>query len=172
MTIILCEGPDGTGKTTLAKNEFPDYEYIHNGVFPTPMHAYNEYKRQISQWNQNSNVFVDRQHISERIYGSAYHGVFMDDMLYHEIDNMLYERGAIVVLCLPKYEVSVRNWASRASLEMLSSVNDYWRIYQKYESMLYSSNYSRWLTKLPIIAYDYLNPIDLRQALHNASVSY
>lgn len=165
MPVILCEGPDGAGKSTLARQCFSDYEYIHNGVFPTPIDAYNAYVEQISRMTPESKVFIDRQHISERIYGMVYHGVNMDDDQYYHIDSMLADIGAVVVLCLPKYETALGNWSSRLEDELINDVDAFHRIYQQYEAMMFSSRFSRWLTKLPVILYDYENPIDLKEVL-------
>lgn len=163
MSIIICEGPDGAGKTTLAKESFKHYEYIHNGVFETPDKAYLAYANQISRLEPSSNVFIDRMHISERIYGTIYHGVYMSDAQYYQLDNLLNDLSAVVVLCIPPYEIALRNWASRLDEELLADEDTFKQVYQRYESMIYSSRYARLLTSLPIVIYNYKDPIDLNE---------
>jgi len=162
MAIIICEGPDGSGKTTLAKN-FSHYEYIHNGAFETSDKAFNAYVNQIDKLTPQSNVFVDRMHISERIYGTIYHGFNMDDSKYYHVDNLLNQLGAIVLLCIPPYEVALSNWKSRLHEEMLSDEDIFKQIYQRYEAMVYSSRFARLLTAMPIVIYNYKDPIDLTE---------
>lgn len=70
--IIILEGGDNVGKTTLAnklKVKLPNYKLIHNGKYMFRIIALIDYYWQVKF---NKNVIIDRSIISEIIYGELY----------------------------------------------------------------------------------------------------
>lgn len=83
MTLILLEGVDGSGKTSLArdivaelKKRYPNdkVDYLHAGPLKTD--AYEAYLEPLKDYRPNSGVHyvLDRWHAGERIYGPLYRG--------------------------------------------------------------------------------------------------
>lgn len=71
MAVIILEGADNIGKTTMAKKlliQLPNYELIHNGKYKYRIQAIFNYLLQIKK----DDVIIDRSILSEIIYG-AYH---------------------------------------------------------------------------------------------------
>lgn len=161
--IYLLEGPDASGKTTLANDEFlkRGFSMIHNGVFPSPEKAYLAYLMQTGRMTKESSVVIDRMHLSERIYGQIYHGEWMPDKMYWEIDKALERLDATLILCLTDFQKTISAWFDRRDNELVQNTNEFELIYRQYESIIYSPNAMAKYTKLPVVWYDYNNPINL-----------
>lgn len=75
--IYILEGPDGVGKTTLAKK----LTEKHNGLYIHCSYVTNVYqlhrsvlKQCFSKENKDKDIFIDRLYISEWVYGSIFRG--------------------------------------------------------------------------------------------------
>jgi hypothetical protein len=159
--MILLEGPDGGGKTTVAKTLFSRYSYQHNGPPPkgSPadtfwwqlegLHpqvvpsAYNEW-------------IVDRNWPSEQIY----HRFAGRPHVFHPFAQRMFERymlsvDGVVVICLPPYDVAYETWRRRADagLELLTEDDQFATMYEFYRSWHES-------TCLPVFTYDYTQDTD------------
>lgn len=104
MTLIVLEGADGTGKTTLAERfaaRLPDCHYLHRGV--PERHPLEEYESDLDWYVPGShNVVCDRWHLGEIVYGLMYrgHSVLGGNVgpgRFH-VDAYLRSRGAILLL--------------------------------------------------------------------------
>ena len=160
MTLLLLEGPDGGGKTTLAKTVLKDYAYQHNGPPPwTGMAADKSVaKRNEVFWWQLGNLVpkdatgrtvVDRSWPSEQAYGR----VLDRPLVFHALAQRMFERymlsvGGIVVLCLPPFHVARAAWKDRVN-EGRELLNEEWQFAEIY------AMYERWRTCLPVVDYDY-----------------
>lgn len=94
--LIIVEGPDGAGKTTLAKaiSEETGAEYIHAG--PPRAHPMAEYICELPRHD----AVLDRWHLGEMIYGPLYRGqAGMTSLQFAALEQFLEQRGAVVVLC-------------------------------------------------------------------------
>lgn len=110
--LIILEGPDGTGKTTLAGEleELIGARVLHRG--PPGQDVITEYARDI-QWYQpgrGDHVVCDRWHLGEQVYGPILRGGsrFSRETFAH-VEKVLQRRGAVlVVLTAPGGELRRR----------------------------------------------------------------
>lgn len=102
--IIILEGADGTGKTTLARAICARYgaAYIHGHYYPHHAWAFHlAMLRRACRLSQERLVVVDRHWISEAIYGRVYRGAGVHGALARMFYRIWYRFGALYVLCLP-----------------------------------------------------------------------
>ncbi len=110
--IIVLEGPDGSGKTTLAKTlEGYGYAYEHRGTpdcealrfYLTPV---------VSRWRDP--LVLDRLHIGSYVYGTIFRsGDDLNEFERWVLEGSLLARGAVVVICRPPTEVMDANLKKR-----------------------------------------------------------
>lgn len=107
--LIIIEGCDATGKTTLAKRIAelqPDTTIVHCG--PPTIDAYTEYASHTSQYipNLGASVVFDRFHIGELVYGPIYRGKSsLTQSQQVKLEAALNERGALLVHLTHKPQV-------------------------------------------------------------------
>lgn len=96
--IILIEGPDGTGKTTLAKLLCDAYgmEYLHFGI--PDRHPMDYWFETLSKIDKPT--VIDRLHISEEVYGPIYReGSQLSAHDYWLMEGWLWARDGCLLLC-------------------------------------------------------------------------
>lgn len=134
--IIILEGPDGAGKTTLAKQlaEAFQLRIHHEGPPPKNVSVLQHYGR-ILDAARGQNVVFDRLYVGERVYGPIVRG---EDRLggdgYKRMRQLSWAVGALEILCLPSFEVCLTNWQNRkgelfADAAKLRQVHDSYRRY-------------------------------------------
>jgi len=113
--LILCEGPDGAGKSTLVDRLLvslaasdPDarVEAIHRG--PPTSDLITEYETPLLDYRpgRNHHIICDRWHWGEKIYpGVLGRGSSLTPALWHHMELLLRSRGAVVVLLCPPVDV-------------------------------------------------------------------
>lgn len=111
-TLVLLEGPDCAGKTTLARRfEEIGFDYLHLGP-PTR----DDYLREVFTLYDGlkNNAVLDRSHLGEQVYGPVYRG---EDTLgtvgRRMMDAYCATRRAVVVVCLPPVDTGERLWRAR-----------------------------------------------------------
>lgn len=132
--IIILEGPDGGGKTHLARQiqaKFSNVEYHHEG--PPPKHLdILEHLGYVLDRYRGKNVVIDRYALGERVYGPIVRGHDgLGDEGWKLIKRLMRGVGAMEVLCLPPYEVCHKNWSSGRE-EMFKKLEHFQRFYAKY----------------------------------------
>jgi hypothetical protein len=135
--IIICEGPDGAGKTTLA-NEFVKlgFEYVHNGAPQPGEDLFETYTKQILRFGLQDVVF-DRLHLGEIIYGTIVRGKSLLTIEQIRLLNrLIYSRGATTFFCLPKFDTVFANWSARHGQEYVRLPMHMRQIYDMYRSLL------------------------------------
>lgn len=105
--IILIDGPDAAGKTTLAKKiceKTETAEYVHLGK-PNKGQAWAEHKaalvNAINSMKKGKLVVIDRHFLSEAVYGSVYREGSEYAYAARHVDRLLYRFGALRVICAP-----------------------------------------------------------------------
>lgn len=150
--LLILEGPDGAGKTTLA-DEFrrQGFTYVHQGPFRE--NAVLETMDNVLNAMKVASppvVLYDRLHLGERVYGP----IFRNKDLLGEIGQRNVERWladrfhAMVVLCLPPRDVALQNWKDRVvtSKEMFTDERKMGLVWDEYNVLR---------TSLPMVRYDY-----------------
>lgn len=144
--VIILEGPDGTGKTTLAKQIAANfgYEYVHNGE-PKSEDMLKEYATQLYDAinDEDEDYVFDRLHIGERIYGPL---LRQRDRLSHQgeilMNRLIKANNVSLVFCFPTYEVAYANWKQRHATELVKDHEQYEKIYEEYKQRANSKGYA------------------------------
>ena len=105
--MIVCEGPDGSGKSTLC--EMLKHDGVVDVILPSPRmaggsadHMKYETDRYIRLYGDNNRVVVDRFLFSEMSYGKVLRGRshFPKGEYLHKLVELML-KGSIVIFCLP-----------------------------------------------------------------------
>lgn len=155
--IIILEGPDGAGKSTLAKQlaEAFQLRIHHEGPPPKDVNVLQHYGR-ILDAARGQNVVFDRLYVGERVYGPVVRGEDrLGDDGYKRMRQLSWAVGALEVLCLPAFETCLQNWKDRKG-ELFA---DPAKLRQVYEGYRYS--YHGCMHRL----YDYTYPENSWNAL-------
>lgn len=102
--IVVLEGADGTGKTTLARALVAKHDafYIHNGLWPNMWQRHLAAVDLAIRRSQQQLVVIDRLFLSEQIYGQVFRGGPAYDLGARCLDRALLRYGAVTVLCVRK----------------------------------------------------------------------
>ena len=151
--IVILEGPDGGGKTTLARHleQAYGFRYVHTGP-PTSDKVLEAYGRTLYDASQEPrSTVIDRLHIGERIYGPALRG---SDLLTRNGEVLLHRLisayGARLVFCIPPYDTAVENWRKRhetEGAELIKKKLIYDQVYYAYKNLsqdFFYANSSWW----------------------------
>lgn len=99
--VILVEGPDGSGKTTLC-NELvkKGYEYIHlskDGAYKDTNTFYYAF-RSLLESKKGQNIVIDRSYISNYVYSTVFEDSdIISPVNLYGMQNLVH----IVVMCIP-----------------------------------------------------------------------
>lgn len=109
--IIILEGADGTGKTTLAKALVEKYGgiYIHNRYHKEIWPFFMASMRWAIRESQRRLVVIDRHWISECIYARVYRGGSKHSWDVRAFYRVLRRYGALYVICAPPVDAVVEN---------------------------------------------------------------
>lgn len=119
--MIIVEGPDGAGKSTLIKHlgiervvwmggvrvKHPErgVEWAH-----TELSTRHAFFRQVMQHQKAPDVAFDRFHLSERVYGPLLRGEQALNLhSLHWLNDALHGFYVPVILCLPPFETTYAN---------------------------------------------------------------
>lgn len=111
MSIVVIEGPDGVGKTTLARAyaDLTGARYLHASA-PTA-HPLVEY---VAPLRDDVDYVLDRWHLGELVYGPIVRGKSgLTHQQSHAIEQMMIERGAVLVHCNGPYDKIVARLRGR-----------------------------------------------------------
>lgn len=138
--VVVLEGPDGAGKTTLAEELCNRYggHYVHR-TWRKGMDVWDHHTEALQIANARSHeqlVVIDRLWPSEAIYGEVYRGESDYKHNSRAMDRVLNRMAALYVLCVPRDQNYVRGiHAERAAAggEMYSNID---RVTQTYVDWL------------------------------------
>lgn len=141
--VVILEGPDGGGKTTLAKKLVEaGFEYKHEGPPPDGVDLISYYLRVLQDSLLSfKHVVHDRLWLGERIYGPIARG---EDRIGDEgqiLFERLYRSKPIhQYICSPEYGIAKTNY-----LEKIRDKNDYLKSEVMWESVY--KDYDKWLER-------------------------
>lgn len=101
--IILLEGADASGKTSLAQvfREQHAAHYIHGSLYRDPLKWHRAAIRRATRLSGAGNlVIIDRNWLSHLVYGAVFNNQKYEDEA-RDLDKTLREMGALTVLCVP-----------------------------------------------------------------------
>ena len=133
--IILCEGPDFAGKTTLTNElmqKYRNHVYIHCAVTPDIEALHANAITQAIELSRDFAVIIDRLHYSELVYGPIFrNGVSYDVKAFDERYSSKHFLNIYKVLCLPPKEIVLNGFKKRAEAggEMFNTVE---KVYDEY----------------------------------------
>lgn len=151
--LLILEGPDGGGKTTLARHLVEEHGYVHIAHGPEPGKSasalFAQYLKAIGR-AANARVVIDRAWLSERVYGKVHRKHVRLDP-YHErmLARAALAFGGVHVFCMPPLEHCLRVFNSRRDQEMLQSNDALSMVHASYERLFYKELYD-----LPHVIYD------------------
>jgi thymidylate kinase len=156
--IIILEGPDGAGKSTLVKQlaqHFGDemVHTIHHGPYPNmPPEALCKtfFRSMTPALTFNDTVIMDRSWLSEPIYGAIYRNgdIRVDLPRRRMLERVALSRGGVVIHCQPSFEACANAFMARKDEEYLDDLTQLRQVYDEYETLGLR-------TELPIVHYDY-----------------
>lgn len=157
--IIILEGPDGGGKTTLAerlRQFFGTHRMAHvmkHGPYigMSTEDLCKTYFRSMTQaLTYDDHVIMDRSWLSEPIYGTVYrNGANRVDLPRRRmLERVALSRGAVVVHCQPDLSLCVDTFKQRKGIEYLDNTEQLGEVYEAYETLSQH-------TCLPVVHYDY-----------------
>lgn len=116
--IILLEGADHSGKTTLARHLVDHHgaRYLHGRIFPDMWRYHVAMVRLALRWADHQLVIIDRMWLSELTYGEVFRGGPSYDVAARCLDRVLMRVGAVTVVCSPDdQEFQIKRHAARAA---------------------------------------------------------
>jgi thymidylate kinase len=159
--LIIVEGPDGAGKTTLIKKTFKKQSRVfkmrHHGAYPGEEEIAQHYMKTMwPAFTGRQAIIMDRCWLAEPIYGAAFRqgqdriGVAYARML----ERVALTCRGVVVLCLPPFSVCAKAFKARLAVgkEYLDSVPTLRKVYDGYEYLHHQRVHS---CALPIVKYDW-----------------
>lgn len=157
--IVILEGPDGAGKTTLSETLREHLQkskmthVVKHGPYNniSPEELCRIYFRSMSHaLTYNDHVILDRCWLSEPIYGNVYRDGKnrIDVPRRRMLERTALARGAVVVHCQPDFEVCLKAFSARLDDEYLDTVKQLKQVYEEYDSLGQG-------TSLPVVHYDF-----------------
>lgn len=139
--VFILEGPDGSGKTTLAKELSKAYniEYKHLTYYEDEKDMSIQFYDTIRRINTERNgIVIDRFILSNIIYGIVFHNCKFVDGWKMFLDALCRDwlKGKEIVICLPADKEAYLDHFKKMTEEreeMYCSVEDMSKIYDLYE---------------------------------------
>lgn len=157
--IIIVEGCDASGKSTLINQlmeKYPNNCYIHNAVTDDILSLHKNTIDAALTASQYHYVFIDRLHLSEKIYGTIFRNGASYDI--DEFDNELNTFSNIKkILCVVDKDTALSKHANRKNKEMFDDISRVWDMYN--DIALNDTSWTTYNWKTDLIDLDTLNVI-------------
>lgn len=139
MKLIILEGPDGSGKTTLARRLQAEHSFkiVHAGPPRHPLSEEATLRRYllpvVAAHAAGKPVVFDRWHLGELAYGPVLRGGSTLTVRAWQLLERFYAAIDLqVVLCLPPFKTCLNNWINNRDNELLCKAEDCTRVYAAY----------------------------------------
>lgn len=118
--IVMVDGPDNAGKTTLARElEARGFRYLHFSVPPPGVNLFALYAKVIAEAAmQPEDTVIDRLHLAEWAYGRVIRGdsrVSAAQLV--TLNRLLFGCGGYLVLCEAPEDTVLGLWRARLEME-------------------------------------------------------
>lgn len=154
--VVILEGPDGGGKTTLARElEKCGFTYVHTGPPENGYDSFGLLRETLDNlnWalNHTNDVVFDRLWLGERIYGPIARG---RDLIGDEGQKLIMRihssKRILMLLCYPKFAVARTNYEKK-----IQEKDDYLKSRDRWDKVFLA--YHNWAYKYATIGqmYDY-----------------
>jgi thymidylate kinase len=152
--LIIIEGIDGSGKTTLAQylSTMMNYPIIHRSNPKSEEERQNMYADYLAGIESGANAIWDRAFYSEMVYGPIKRDqsfISMEQMLRYEAK--LSRVGAIVVHCTCDPHVAYAN-AVRRGETYITSKEEFMKIHEGYEILMRHNKHL-----IPVLSYNVMD---------------
>ena len=134
--LVILEGPDCAGKTTLAADYVDKgWMYIH-GTYHPGMDVVKHHKDILDRaLSTTENVVIDRLYLSEYVYGNVYRDSWYgQEELHNLVQRLPY--GTKKIICLPPLEVVKDHFIERLDQELYKKVDDLEKVWDMYYKIL------------------------------------
>lgn len=174
MALVIFEGVDGAGKTTVARRyaEATDSHYVAFKEYPQLGAGYNRMylEAMLPAIMGLTDIVFDRSWLSEWPYADVYRNGQrrLTTNAQRVLERVALACGACVVICDPGPEAIEASYRRRKDSEMLKSIDQVRQVYNAYSGLT---------TALPVTYYDYTaypeaeGDIHLRSSIMKASSS-
>ena len=129
--IVIVEGCDASGKSTLIDKlmeRHPNCCYIHNAVTDNIEMLHDNTMNSALVASQEHWVFIDRLHLSEKIYGTVFrNGPSYSVDQFDEIVSSIPK--VFKILCCIDKDTSLEKHAGRKDKEMFNDISKVWEMY-------------------------------------------
>lgn len=136
--LLILEGPDGSGKTSLANklSKQTGYNILHFSKPETEEEKDRMYEMYEELIVCNRYAILDRSWYSEMVYGAVMRDssyISFDEM--YQLEQILADIGALIIYCTGPREVLWRRCTKRGE-DYITSMNKFNQIYDKYEELM------------------------------------
>lgn len=156
--LIILEGPDGVGKTTLAnqlhdiiKRDNPRDTVVIIRKGPPTSHPLDEYAAPLLSYrpDQGLHLILDRWHLGEYVYPRiSGRTTQLDDVNFWYLNQLIRRLGGLLVLCHSTVDRAEQVYRRRESTHPFEQPG----VYEKVESMFHEAVDKSWL---PQVTYDW-----------------
>lgn len=155
--VVLIEGPDGSGKTTLCEaivNQ-GDWVYHHctrdDDRYPTTDSFYKEFNPWLSSViRYGENVIIDRSFLTNIVYSKVFHDSnVISDKYLKELQSMI----DVVVICIPDHDnyFNKFNHLRKERDELYDTMTD---VYEEFSKIAYSETHENLLNGMKVVIYN------------------